>query len=104
MTNNELQHVGVLGMKWGRRKGESNGGGSSGSKRSGYKMRPAVVRSKVMAFMKSGKLEKSINKAGQDVLTAGLFAFKTTAKLYAGYRIGKAIASLAYYAATRARL
>jgi len=28
MENNKLEHVGVLGMKWGRRRGDSDSGGS----------------------------------------------------------------------------
>jgi hypothetical protein len=107
MENKELYHVGVLGMKWGRRRGDS-GGGSSGSKGSGYKMRPPVVRAKIRSsvskakkFVESGALEKSFKEAGVTTLKRGVAVLRFGLQAYAGYKIGSAIASFAKFAIER---
>ena len=104
-SKKSLKHVGVLGMKWGHRKGSSaSSGGGSRSKKTSSSIQTGTAVSKAKNFLNNPALKKSAKAVGIRTAQKGARLALLAAKIYVGYKVASAVVNLGIYVAWRISL
>lgn len=87
-VNGELMHYGVIGMKWGIRKGESGGSNIKKDRKSALKNRRSLSDEELDKRINRLQKEKRFKDLQEDDITPGIKATKNFMSKYGGIALG----------------